>query len=219
LIMITHDLGVVAGLCDQVHVMYRDASSSRRHAAAVRGAGAPLHRWSAGARSPRLDSDRSAPLTPIPGSPPTSCRGRRAARSPPLPQRDRHLHVAAPGPRTARGPAAALLQPTDPRPAGGRSMSAVRTEAGRVAARPPCSTCVTSRCTSRSRPGWSSTERWGTSWPSTASTWPWSAARRSGWSASPGAERAPLGKAILRLVEPTSGPGVLRRHRRGVAGT
>ena len=69
LIMITHDLGVVAGLCDQVHVMYQGRvveSAARRPLFA-----APAHPYTGGllASIPRLDSDRSAPLRPIPGSP------------------------------------------------------------------------------------------------------------------------------------------------------
>jgi peptide/nickel transport system ATP-binding protein len=69
LIMITHDLGVVAGLCDQVHVMYSGRvveSAARRPLFA-----APSHPYTGGllASIPRLDSDRNAKLTPIPGSP------------------------------------------------------------------------------------------------------------------------------------------------------
>ena len=69
LIMITHDLGVVAGLCDQVHVMYAGRvveSAARRPLFAE-----PSHPYTGGllASIPRLNSDRSEPLTPIPGSP------------------------------------------------------------------------------------------------------------------------------------------------------
>ncbi|MCW2585691.1 MAG: dipeptide/oligopeptide/nickel transporter ATP-binding protein [Frankiales bacterium] len=69
LVMITHDLGVVAGLCDEVHVMYsgRIVESADR-----RGLfGAPRHPYTTGllASVPRLDSPRGVPLRPIPGSP------------------------------------------------------------------------------------------------------------------------------------------------------
>jgi peptide/nickel transport system ATP-binding protein len=69
LIMITHDLGVVAGLCDQVHVMYSGRvveSAPRRPLFA-----APEHPYTGGllASIPRLDSSRTEPLSPIPGSP------------------------------------------------------------------------------------------------------------------------------------------------------
>ena len=69
LVMITHDLGVVAGLCDEVHVMY----SGRVVESATRRTlfGAPRHPYTGGLLGsiPRLDSNRGEPLTPIPGSP------------------------------------------------------------------------------------------------------------------------------------------------------
>ena len=69
LLMITHDLGVVAGLCDVVNVMY----SGRIVESAGRGAlfGTPRHPYTGGllASIPRLDSPRGVALTPIPGSP------------------------------------------------------------------------------------------------------------------------------------------------------
>ena len=69
LVMITHDLGVVAGLCDSVHVMYSGRvveSAGRRELFA-----APRHPYTGGllASVPRLDAPRGQPLHPIPGSP------------------------------------------------------------------------------------------------------------------------------------------------------
>jgi peptide/nickel transport system ATP-binding protein len=69
LIMITHDLGVVAGLCDTVNVMYSGRiveSAPRRELFAD-----PRHPYTHGllASIPRLDHPRGTPLTPIPGSP------------------------------------------------------------------------------------------------------------------------------------------------------
>ena len=69
LVLITHDLGVVAGLCDQVHVMYSGRiveSAPRRPLFA-----APQHPYTTGllASVPRLDQPRDLPLLPIPGSP------------------------------------------------------------------------------------------------------------------------------------------------------
>jgi peptide/nickel transport system ATP-binding protein len=69
LVMITHDLGVIAGLCDTVHVMYAGRvveSASRRELFAE-----PRHPYTGGllASVPRLDAPRGAPLHPIPGSP------------------------------------------------------------------------------------------------------------------------------------------------------
>jgi peptide/nickel transport system ATP-binding protein len=69
LLMITHDLGVVAGLCDQVNVMY----SGRIVEATTRGRlfEQPRHPYTGGLLEsvPRLDSPRGTPLRPIPGSP------------------------------------------------------------------------------------------------------------------------------------------------------
>jgi peptide/nickel transport system ATP-binding protein len=69
LVMITHDLGVVAGLCDTVHVMYsgRIVESADRRSLFSE----PRHPYTTGllASVPRLDSPRGVPLRPIPGSP------------------------------------------------------------------------------------------------------------------------------------------------------
>ena len=69
LILITHDLGVVAGMCDQVHVMYsgRIVESGERHRLYAR----PRHHYTLGllASVPRLDAAHGGRLTPIPGSP------------------------------------------------------------------------------------------------------------------------------------------------------
>ncbi|WP_101524472.1 ABC transporter ATP-binding protein [Nocardioides houyundeii] len=69
LLMITHDLGVVAGLCDQVNVMYsgRIVESTTRE----RLFATPRHPYTGGllASIPRMDAPRGEPLTPIPGSP------------------------------------------------------------------------------------------------------------------------------------------------------
>ena len=69
LVMITHDLGVVAGLCDSVHVMYsgRIVESAPRRTLFAE----PRHPYTTGllASVPRLDQPRGVPLLPIPGSP------------------------------------------------------------------------------------------------------------------------------------------------------
>ena len=68
LVLITHDLGVVAGLCDRVHVMYsgRIVESGERHDLFAR----PRHHYTRGllASVPRLDLV-GGKLQPIPGSP------------------------------------------------------------------------------------------------------------------------------------------------------
>ncbi|MCW2812272.1 MAG: putative peptide transporter ATP-binding protein [Friedmanniella sp.] len=69
MVMITHDLGVVAGLCDFVNVMYAGRvveSADRRELFAH-----PRHRYTHGLLNsiPRLDSPRGEALRPIPGTP------------------------------------------------------------------------------------------------------------------------------------------------------
>ena len=68
LVMITHDLGVVAGLCDEVNVLYggRIVERNTRHELFAQ----PRHPYTTGllASIPRLDGPRGAPLTPIRGS-------------------------------------------------------------------------------------------------------------------------------------------------------
>jgi peptide/nickel transport system ATP-binding protein len=68
LIMITHDLGVVAGLCDQVNVLYGGRIVER--AERNRLFGTPRHPYTHGLlRSiPRLDAPAGEPLEAIPGS-------------------------------------------------------------------------------------------------------------------------------------------------------
>jgi peptide/nickel transport system ATP-binding protein len=68
LIMITHDLGVVAGLCDEVNVLYagRVVETANRH----RLFAEPRHPYTHGLLGsvPRLDTARGEPLQAIPGS-------------------------------------------------------------------------------------------------------------------------------------------------------
>ncbi|MDQ3600681.1 MAG: ABC transporter ATP-binding protein [Actinomycetota bacterium] len=68
LLMITHDLGVVAGLCDEVNVLYggRVVEHGRRHPLFA----APHHPYTVGllASIPRLDAPRGQRLVPIRGS-------------------------------------------------------------------------------------------------------------------------------------------------------
>ncbi|MET9953101.1 ABC transporter ATP-binding protein [Streptomyces sp. NPDC006339] len=68
LLMITHDLGVVAGLCDEVNVLYAGKvveSAARRELFAH-----PTHPYTHGLLGsiPRLDAPRGEPLHPIRGS-------------------------------------------------------------------------------------------------------------------------------------------------------
>lgn len=68
MVMITHDMGVVASMCDEVNVMYAGRlveSAPRRALFAL-----PRHRYTEGLLNsiPRMDRPRSEALRPIPGS-------------------------------------------------------------------------------------------------------------------------------------------------------
>jgi oligopeptide/dipeptide ABC transporter ATP-binding protein len=69
LIMITHDLGVVAGMCERVNVMY--AGMFMETGSADQLFDAPRHPYTLGLLEsiPRLDAPRKAQLKPIAGSP------------------------------------------------------------------------------------------------------------------------------------------------------
>jgi peptide/nickel transport system ATP-binding protein len=69
LVLITHDLGVVAGTCEIVHVLY--AGRIVESAGRVELFARPRHPYTAGllASVPRLDQPRGRPLHPIAGSP------------------------------------------------------------------------------------------------------------------------------------------------------
>jgi oligopeptide/dipeptide ABC transporter ATP-binding protein len=79
LIMITHDLGVVAGMCERVNVMY--AGLFVETGSAERLFARPRHPYTLGLLQsvPRLDAGRRQRLQPIPGaprnmlSPPSAC--------------------------------------------------------------------------------------------------------------------------------------------------
>ena len=68
LIMITHDLGVVAGLCDEINVLYggRLVERADRHDLFAE----PRHPYTSGllASVPSLDGERGGRLNPVPGS-------------------------------------------------------------------------------------------------------------------------------------------------------
>jgi oligopeptide transport system ATP-binding protein len=69
LIMITHDLGVVAGMCERVNVMY--AGMFMETASAEHLFATPRHPYTLGLLQsvPRLDTGRKQRLTPIEGNP------------------------------------------------------------------------------------------------------------------------------------------------------
>jgi len=74
IIMITHDLGVVAGICDRVLVMYAGRTMEYGNARDVFYR--PCHPYSIGLLNavPRLDGDEGETLITIPGNPPNLLR-------------------------------------------------------------------------------------------------------------------------------------------------
>ena len=113
LVLITHDLGVVAGTCERVQVMY--AGTLVETGTADEVFAAPRHPYTLGLLQsvPRLDVGRRQPLRPIPGSPrnmlsePSSCPFAPRCR-----YRDRTLRRRAAAARAARHrPTCRLLQP------------------------------------------------------------------------------------------------------------
>jgi oligopeptide transport system ATP-binding protein len=74
LILITHDLGVVAGMCERVNVMY--AGMFMETGSAEQLFGTPRHPYTLGLLQsvPRLDMGKRARLHPIEGAPPNMLR-------------------------------------------------------------------------------------------------------------------------------------------------
>jgi oligopeptide transport system ATP-binding protein len=70
IILITHDMGVVAGLCDDLMVMYAGQTVEQANAATLFAA--PTHPYTIGLLNalPRLTDDDDRPLQTIPGNPP-----------------------------------------------------------------------------------------------------------------------------------------------------
>ncbi|WP_018544293.1 ABC transporter ATP-binding protein [Streptomyces sp. LaPpAH-108] len=71
IIMITHDLGVVANMADDLLVMYAGRAVERGSVREVLKAPEHPYTWGLLSSMPRLSSDVDEPLVPIPGSPPS----------------------------------------------------------------------------------------------------------------------------------------------------
>jgi peptide/nickel transport system ATP-binding protein len=71
IIIITHDLGVVAEMADDVVVMYGGRCVEQAAVARIFGAPQMPYTWGLLGSMPRLDRDRQERLDPIPGSPPS----------------------------------------------------------------------------------------------------------------------------------------------------
>jgi peptide/nickel transport system ATP-binding protein len=73
-IMITHDLGVVAELSDDILVMYAGRAAEYGSAADIFGRPDHPYTWGLLSSMPRLDRDKTTRLVPIPGTPPSLIR-------------------------------------------------------------------------------------------------------------------------------------------------
>ncbi|MFI9390788.1 ABC transporter ATP-binding protein [Streptomyces bauhiniae] len=71
IIFITHDLGVIADMADDIMVMYAGGAVERGSVDSVLHSPEHPYTWGLLNSMPRLDSDPSIALTPIPGSPPS----------------------------------------------------------------------------------------------------------------------------------------------------
>src|SRR2546429_105281 len=74
IIMITHDLGVVAELSDDILVMYAGRPAEYGSAADIFGQPGHPYTWGLLASMPRMDRERLTRLVPIPGTPPSLIR-------------------------------------------------------------------------------------------------------------------------------------------------
>jgi peptide/nickel transport system ATP-binding protein len=71
IVIITHDLGVVAEMADDIAVMYAGRIVETASAARVFAAPEHPYTWGLLKSIPRLDSQRDEDLVPIPGTPPS----------------------------------------------------------------------------------------------------------------------------------------------------
>jgi len=71
LVLITHDLGVVAEVTEEVNVMYAGEVIERASTARIFSAPQHPYTWGLLRSIPRLDRPRDEPLVPIPGRPPS----------------------------------------------------------------------------------------------------------------------------------------------------
>jgi peptide/nickel transport system ATP-binding protein len=71
IVFITHDLGVIADMADDIMVMYAGRAVERGTVDEVLRSPQHPYTWGLLNSMPRLDSDLDTPLSPIPGSPPS----------------------------------------------------------------------------------------------------------------------------------------------------
>jgi peptide/nickel transport system ATP-binding protein len=74
MVFITHDLGVIAEMADEVAVMYAGQIVEQAPSAELFAAPQHPYTWGLLTSTPRLEAPRGAPLAPIPGRPPSPLR-------------------------------------------------------------------------------------------------------------------------------------------------
>ena len=123
MVLITHDLGVVAETADDVAVMYAGRIVEQAPAAELFAAPQHPYTWGLLRSMPRLDAPAGAELVPIPGRPPSLIHPPSGCRfHPRCPYvRERHREVDPPLEPLAGGAGASRRVPAAARPSGARS--------------------------------------------------------------------------------------------------
>jgi peptide/nickel transport system ATP-binding protein len=141
MVLITHDLGVVAETADEVAVMYAGQIVEQAPAAELFAAPQHPYTWGLLRSMPRLDAPVGAALVPIPGRPPSLIHPPSGCRfHPRCPYvRERHRQVDPPLEPLAGAPqhrVACLLSEAERRAIWGRLVAAVAPEQSRAAIEP-----------------------------------------------------------------------------------
>ena len=217
-ILITHDLGVVADVADEIVVMYAGRVVERAPTRQLFYDPQHPYTWGLLGSIPRLDRPKQERLHSIKGTPPSLISDAGGLQVPAaLPARVRQVHGGAaareprrrarpPRPLLAVGGGEAAAARADPRRHRGGGVSAAAATATSRSSR-----SRTSRSTSRSGRACSSA-RSGRSMPSTTSPSPCSEGETLGLVGESGCGKSTLGRTIVRLLRADRGQRHLRGH-------